>query len=98
MQGTISALYAAFGLRCVGMDELDIQHAQGPPELGEAAFALRMIDAKDAVFVGVEADRTSVPGQIVRQGTQVRLGGLCACLQQAGEQNARPAVHWLHHQ
>ena len=77
LQGLVGPFHPALGLGRVGMDGLDVEGFEGPGELGQLAFVIRMVDPEDAVLVGVEGHRAPVLAEIAVEGFHVGLGGLC---------------------
>src|SRR5690625_411161 len=53
LQGAVGSLGSTLGLGSVGMDEGDVQGFESACELGQLAFVVRVVVAKNAVFVRV---------------------------------------------
>lgn len=77
LEGLVGSLDAALGLGGVGVDGLDIEGPDGAGELGQLPLMVGVVDAEDAVLVGVEGHGPSILAEVWPEGFQVGLGGLC---------------------
>ena len=78
LQGAVGALHAAFGLRNIGADDVDVELMQRSPELGHAVTAHRSfaVDAEDGMLVGVERHRLAVGLQVLPGRSEIIKGRL----------------------
>jgi hypothetical protein len=79
LQGLVSTFNAAFGLRGVGADNVDVQLIERPTELCQAArpvFLRSMRTAENAMLVAVEGQRLAPLLQVCLRCMQIIKGGL----------------------
>ncbi len=76
LQGGKHTLYPAFGLGCIGADDLDVQVFHRSAKLGHSRAGEGIFDIhpENAVFVTVEGHRQAVKDQIMASGLKVAEG------------------------
>lgn len=60
LEGLVGPLTQTLGLRRVGMDGIDIEGLERTGELGQLTLVVGMIDAEDAVLIGIQSQFKTV--------------------------------------